>query len=172
MSSVPQKVLIHRLGRLGDTAFLMPIFHHLNEVFPDAEKQVLTNFPVAAAAPPLHVVLGDEAFADGYFAYPIGSRNLAALWRLASEIRAWGPNIAVHADAVKPTISVIRDGLFLRLCGARGIIGLPLKRRRRRHVHDSGTGLFERETSRIAHALEHLGPIDIDQLAGKDLCLT
>ena len=40
------------------------------------------------------------------------------------------------------------------------------------HVHDSGTGLFERETSRIAHALEHLGPIDIDQLAGKDLCLT
>ncbi len=53
MSSVPQKVLIHRLGSLGDTAFLMPIFHHLNEVFPDVEKRVLTNFPVAAAAPPL-----------------------------------------------------------------------------------------------------------------------
>ncbi|MBT6285964.1 MAG: glycosyltransferase family 9 protein, partial [Rhodospirillaceae bacterium] len=83
MSSVPQKVLIHRLGSLGDTAFLMPIFHHLNEVFPDAEKRVLTNFPVAAAAPPLQAVLGDGAFADGYFAYPIGSRNPAALWRLA-----------------------------------------------------------------------------------------
>lgn len=88
MSSVPQKVLIHRLGSLGDTAFLMPIFHHLNEVFPDAEKRVLTNFPVAAAAPPLQAVLGDGAFADGYFAYPIGSRNPATLWRLASEIRA------------------------------------------------------------------------------------
>ncbi len=172
MSSVPQKVLIHRLGSLGDTAFLMPIFHHLNKVFPDAEKRVLTNFPVAAAAPPLQAVLGDGAFADGYFAYPIGSRNPAALWRLASEIRAWGPDIAVYANAVKPTISVIRDGLFLRLCGARGIIGLLLTRRRRRHVHDSGTGLFERETSRIARALEGLGPIDIDQPAGKDLCLT
>ena len=172
MSSVPQKVLIHHLGSLGDTAFLMPIFHHLNGVFPDAEKRVLTNFPVAAAAPPLQAVLGDGAFADGYFAYPIGSRNPAALWRLAREIRAWGPDVAVYTNAVKPTISVIRDGLFLRLCGARGIIGLPLTRRRRRHVHDSGTGLFERETSRIARALEGLGPIDIDQPAGKDLCLT
>ena len=64
MSSVPQKVLIHHLGSLGDTAFLMPIFHHLNEVFPDAEKRVLTNFPVAAAAPPLQAVLGDGAGAS------------------------------------------------------------------------------------------------------------
>lgn len=172
MPSVPEKVLIHRLGSLGDTAFLMPVFHHLNELWPDAEKRVLTNFPVDAAAPPLQAVLGEGTFTDGYFAYPIGSRNPAALWRLACEIRAWGPDLAVYANAVKPTISVIRDGLFLRLCGARGIIGLPMTGRRRRHVFDSETGLFERETSRIARALEGLGPIDIDRQAGRDLRLS
>lgn len=172
MPVTPKKVLIHRLGSLGDTAFLMPIFHHLNEIWPDAEKRVLTNFPVAAAAPPLQAVLGDGGFADGYFAYPIGSRNPAALWKLAREIRAWGPDIAIYANAVKPTLSVIRDGLFLRFCGARGIVGLPLARRRRRHVFDAQTGLFERETSRIARALEGLGPIEIDRPAGKGLCLT
>ena len=172
MPSAPQKVLIHRLGSLGDTAFLMPVFHHLNEIWPDAEKRVLTNFPVAATAPPLQAVLGEGPFADGYFAYPIGSRNPAALWRLAREIRSWGPDIAVYANAVKPTIAVIRDGLFLRLCGARGIIGLPITRRRRLHVFDSETGLFERETSRIARALEGLGPIDVDRPAGRDLCLS
>lgn len=168
----PKKVLIHRLGSLGDTAFLMPIFHHLNEIWPDAEKRVLTNFPVAAAAPPLQAVLGDGDFADGYFAYPIGSRNPAALWRLARDIRAWGPDIAVYANAVKPTVAVIRDGLFLRFCGAQGIVGLPLGRRRRRHEFDSATELFERETSRIARALDGLGPIDVNGSAGKNLCLT
>lgn len=168
----PKKVLIHRLGSLGDTAFLLPIFHHLNDLWPNAEKRVLTNFPVAAAAPPLQAVLGDGDFADGYFAYPVGSRNPAALWKLARDIRAWGPDIAVYANAVKPTLSVIRDGLFLRFCGARGIIGLPLAQRRRHHVFDVETGLFERETSRIARALEGLGPIDIDRPAGKDLRLT
>ncbi|MFT5485886.1 MAG: heptosyltransferase-3 [Paracoccaceae bacterium] len=172
MPVAPKKVLIHHLGSLGDTAFLMPIFHHLNEIWPDAEKRVLTNFPVAAAAPPLQAVLVNGNFADGYFAYPIGSRNPAALWKLAGDIRAWGPDIAVYANAVKPTLSVIRDGLFLRLCGARGIVGLPLAQRRRRHVFDSDTGLFERETSRIARALEGLGPIDVDRPAGKNLCLT
>lgn len=172
MPVTPKKVLIHRLGSLGDTAFLMPIFHHLNEIWPDAEKRVLTNFPVAAAAPPLQAVLGEREFADGYFAYPIGSRNPAALRQLTRDIRAWGPDIAVYANAVKPTLSVIRDGLFLRLCGARGIVGLPLARRRRQHAFDAQTGLFERETSRIARALEGLGPIDIDRPAGKNLCLT
>ncbi|CAN0375321.1 unnamed protein product, partial [Discosporangium mesarthrocarpum] len=172
MAASPQKVLIHRLGSLGDTAFLMPVFHHLNEIWPDAEKRVLTNFPVAAAAPPLQAVLGDGAFADGYFAYPIGSRNPAALWGLARDIRAWGPDVAVYINAVKPTLSVIRDGLFLRLCGARGIVGLPLARRRRQHVFDAETGLFERETARIARAVEGLGSIDINRLAGKDLGLT
>lgn len=172
MPAVPQKVLIHRLGSLGDTAFLMPVFHHLNEIWPNAEKRVLTNFPVAAAAPPLQAVLGDGAFADGYFAYPIGSRNPAALWRLARDIRAWGPDVAIYVNAVKPTLSVIRDGLFLRLCGARGIIGLPLAKSRRQHVFDAETGLFERETARIARAIDGLGTIDIDRPAGRDLCLT
>lgn len=172
MPTAPKKVLIHRLGSLGDTAFLLPVFHHLNEIWPDAEKRVLTNFPVAAAAPPLQAVLGDGGFADGYFAYPIGSRNPATLWKLARDIRAWGPDVAIYANAVKPTLAVIRDGLFLRLCGARGIVGLPLAPGRRRHVFDADTGLFERETSRIARALEGLGPIDIEDPAARNLRFT
>ena len=172
MPVVPKKVLIYRLGSLGDTTVLMPIFHHLNEIWPDAEKRVLTNFPVTAAAPPLQAVLGDGIFADGYFGYPVGSRNPEALWQLASDIRAWGPDVAIYANAVKPILTVIRDGLFLRLCGARGIIGLPLAKRRRHHVFDAETGICERETARIARALEGLGPVDINRSAAKSLSLT
>jgi hypothetical protein len=124
MPAASHKILIHRPRRLGGTAFLIAIFHHLNKIWPDAEKRVLTNFPVAAAAPPLKAVVGDGDFADGYFAYPIGSRNPAALWKLARAIRAWGPDISIYAAAVKATLSVIRNGLFFHLCGARAIVGL------------------------------------------------
>jgi heptosyltransferase III len=172
MLAVPQKVLIHRLGSLGDTAIMMPIFHHLNTIWPDAEKRVMTNFPVAAVAPPLQTVLGDDNFVDGYFAYPIGTRNPNALLSLAAEVRRWGPDIAIYANEARPLAGTLRDGAFLRLCGARRVIGLPFTGSRRRHIFDSATGLYERETSRIARALEDLGPIDIASQPQKDLCLT
>ena len=132
----------------------------------------MTNFPVAAAAPPLQAVLGDDIFVNGYFAYPIGTRSPRALLSLASEVRAWGPDIAIYANEARSIAMTLRDGAFLRLCGARRIVGLPVARSRREHQFDPQTGLYERETSRIARALNALGPIDVDAPAGKDLCLT
>lgn len=172
MVPIPQKVLIHRLGSLGDTAIMMPIFHHLNDIWPNAEKRVMTNFPVAAVAPPLQAVLGDGIFVDGYFAYPIGTRSPLALLSLASEVRAWGPDIAIYANEARSIAVTLRDGAFLRLCGARRVVGLPFTRSHHDHIFDPGSGLFERETSRIARALDKLGEIDIAAPAAKSLGLT
>lgn len=165
MLAIPQKVLIHRLGSLGDTAIMMPIFHHLNSIWPDAEKRVMTNFQVAAAAPPLQAVLGDDIFVDGYFAHPIGTRNPNALFSLAAEVRRRGPDIAIYANEARTLPGTLRHGAFLRLCGARRVLGLPFTKSRREHILDPAIGLYERETSRIARALEELGPIDIASAA-------
>ena len=172
MTGSPKKVLIHRLGSLGDTAVMLPVFHHLNRIWPDAEKRVMTNFPVASVAAPLQAVLGDEAFVTGYFAYPVGTRSLSSLWALSREIRRWGPDVAIYANETRSLPVTFRDGLFLRLCGAGRVIGLPLRARHRTHEYDPATGLYERETGRIARALEALGPIDADDPAGRSLCLT
>ena len=171
MAGAPNKVLIHRLGSLGDTAIMAPVFHHLNNIWPNAEKRVLTNFPVASVAAPLQAVLGDEAFVTGYFAYPVGTRCLSDIRALARDIRDWKPDVAIYANETKPVVATLRDGAFLKFAGARRIIGLPLSGTRRQHRIDEATGLFERETSRIARALEELGHIDIDNPAGWDLCL-
>ena len=164
MTGDPTKVLIHRLGSLVDTAIMAPVFHHLNRLWPGAEKRVLTNFPVASVAAPLQAVRGDEAFVTGYFAYPIGTRNLSAIRALARDIRRWGPDIAIYANETKPLIVTLRDGAFLKLCGARRGIGLPVSGTRRRHRIDGSTGLHERETSRIARGLEELGHIDLSPI--------
>ena len=172
MTGDPTKVLIHRLGSLVDTAIMAPVFHHLNRLWPGAEKRLLTNFPVASVAAPLQAVRGDEAFVTGYFAYPVGTRNLSAIRALARDIRRWGPDIAIYANETKRLIVTLRDGAFLKLCGARRVIGLPVSGTRRRHRIDGSTGLHERETSRIARGLEELGHIDLDDPAGWDLCLS
>ena len=56
MTAAPKRVLIHRLGSLGDTLITLPVFHLLNRLWPDAAKRVLTNFPVQSKAPPLQTV--------------------------------------------------------------------------------------------------------------------
>ena len=52
MNPAPKIILIHRLGSLGDTAIMLPVFHRLNDIWPTAEKRVVTNFPVADVAAP------------------------------------------------------------------------------------------------------------------------
>ncbi len=168
----PERVLIFRTGSLGDTAFNLPVFHHLNRLWPDAEKRVLTNFPVAAEAPPLQAVLGDVSFAQGYFEYPGGTRSVAEVCAVARRIREWRPDVAVYANERRPLAATLRDGLFLKLCGARRVYGLPLSRDVRTHRYDAATGLYEREVSRIARALAALGKIDIAAPANRDMLLT
>ena len=46
-----RKVLIYRLGSLGDTVVALPCFHLIERTFPGAERVLLTNFPVHAKAP-------------------------------------------------------------------------------------------------------------------------
>ena len=44
--------MIHGLGSLGDTAIIALVFHHLIRIWPEEEKRVMTNFPVASVAAP------------------------------------------------------------------------------------------------------------------------
>lgn len=64
--SPSRKVLIYRLGSLGDTAVALPCFHLIARAFPDSERRLLTNFPVHAKAPASAAVLGDASLPQGY----------------------------------------------------------------------------------------------------------
>ena len=172
MTAAPKRVLIHRLGSLGDTLITLPVFHLLNRLWPDAEKRVLTNFPVQSKAPPLQTVLGDETFAQGYFAYPLGTRDPRALWSLVREIRRWGPDVAVYANRCRSLGVTLRDRAFLRLCCSGPIHGLPLSAAARINLYDPETGLFEREAARIARTLRPLGDARLDDPANRSLDIT
>ena len=75
MNTKVERVLIYRLGSLGDTIVALPCFHQIERAFPDAERRLRTNIPVHAKAPAAAAVLGDSGLVHGYLQYPVGMRS-------------------------------------------------------------------------------------------------
>jgi len=95
-SSMVSKILIYRLGSLGDTVVALPCFHLIRRTFPDADIRVLTNFPISGKAPPLSSVLVGNQSGGRYFEYNIGNHNALALFFLIRSIRSWGPDNLIY----------------------------------------------------------------------------
>ena len=46
-----RRVLVYRLGSLGDMLVALPALHLVARAFPEAERRMLTNVPVSSKAP-------------------------------------------------------------------------------------------------------------------------
>ncbi len=166
-----RRVLIYRLGSLGDTVVALPCFHLIARVFPQAERLLLTNFPVHAKAPAAAAVLGESGLVDGYVRYRAGTRNPFELLRLAWEIRSLRPDVVVYLMPVRPLKKVQRDRLFFRLAGVRRMVGFPGEDELT-HPFDKTTGLYESEAGRLARLLRPLGDAAIEDPLNWSLNLT
>ncbi len=173
----PQRIVIYRLGSLGDTVVALPCFHKVAQVWPNAERIVLTNFPVSSKAAPLETILRDGGLIDAAIVYPVGTRSLYRLWALASQLRSLKADVLVYLTPARGLRNAFRDWAFFKLCGFKRVVGIPL-------THDlqncrkldppipGGLPVEERECERLARCLYELGPIDLDDPHVWDLRLT
>ena len=166
-----RKVLIYRLGSLGDTVVALPCFHLIERVFPEAERVLLTNFPVHAKAPPAAAVLGDSGLVHGYMRYTVGTRRTDELLRLAWEIRRFRPDVLVYLMTARLSQQVRRDRWFFRLAGVRRMVGVPSDEELKNRF-DPATGLYETEASRLARTIAALGDAQVEEPANWSLRLT
>jgi heptosyltransferase III len=166
-----KKVLIYRLGSLGDTVVALPCFHLVARTFPDAKRLLLTNFPVHAKAPASAAVLGDSGLVNGYMRYTAGTRNPGELLRLAWEIRSFRPDVVIYLMPVRPLRHVQRDRVFFRLAGVKQTLGWP-DEEGLKHRLDRTSGLYEREASRLARTISVLGDAQVENIANWDLHLS
>jgi ADP-heptose:LPS heptosyltransferase len=169
--SAASRVLIYRLGSLGDTVIALPCFHLIARSFPQAERILLTNIPINAKAPAAAAVLGDSGLVHRYIHYPVGTRNPIRLGQLALQVRSLGADVLVYLAAPRGEAAVQRDARFFRLCGFRSIYGLPAGDLGINQL-DPETGLLEAESHRLARTLASLGDARIDDPASWDFCLT
>jgi len=165
-----KKVLIYRLGSLGDTVVALPCFHLIARAFPNAERRLLTNYPVHTKAPAAAAVLGDSGLVHGYMRYTMATRRIGELLSLAWKIRRFSPDILVYLMSVRPLKNIQRDRLFFRLAGVQRIVGLPGEEELKSRF-DPVTGLYESEASRLARAIVEIGDAHPEDIANWDLCL-
>lgn len=165
-----RRVLVYRLGSLGDTLVALPSLHLVAKAFPNAERRLLTNMPVAARAPAAAAVLGDSGLIHTYERYPLHLRRPSSLLGLLLRLRRFRPEVIIYLKATADIFTVRRDAWFLKRTGATRIIGLPLTEKYHR-PSISPDGSEETEASRLARTIDQLGTIATNEAASWDLML-
>jgi hypothetical protein len=126
MARAVKRVLVYRLGSLGDHLVAMPCYRLVARVFPGAERRLLTNIPVSGKAAAAEAVLGGSGLVDGFLTYVVGERGVLPLAKLWWQIFRWRPEVLVYAAGARGVKAAKRDGVFFRLCGVKRVVGLPV----------------------------------------------
>ena len=167
-----KRVIVYRIGSMGDTLAVLPAFHLVRRAFPEAHITLLTNIPVAAKAAPMTAILGDGYFFNDMLAYPTSLRDFAKLSDLRKVIKAGRYDCLVYLTEPKGGIfTSIRDWLFFRFCGIRRVVGVPFSRRTLRPVRVAGSAMFVSETTRVLECVRELGAVDLKDAEWWDLRL-
>jgi heptosyltransferase-3 len=166
-----KRVLVYRLGSLGDTVVALPALNLVRTAFAGAELCLLTNKPVASKAAAMESVLGPNFFAE-VIDYPVGTRNPGKLLAVARRIRARRFDILVNLSAARGRLKALRDRCFFRLAGISRVVGSPLAREDFEVSLLSGSALYESETRRLLRRVGELGAVDLGDDATWDLRLS
>ena len=167
-----ERVLIYRLGSLGDTVVALPALHLIERTFPNAQRLLLTNIPVHTKAPAAFGVISGSGLVHGFINYPLSTRKVGELALVWWQIIRFGPQIVVYLMPTRGSRSLERDRWFFRLCGARLVIGLPISEDLDHSRFDPATRLWEKEAGRLVRCLSELGEVDIDDMSMWNLRLT
>jgi len=172
MTLSTKRVLIYRLGSLGDTLVAMPALHLIARAFPEAERRMLTNFPVNVKAPPAAAVLENTGLVHGYFRYATGTRSPSELLSLWWQLVRWRPQVLVYLGGARGVESARRDASFFRLCGIQRLIGVPVTEVMQRNRWQDSEQALEPEGARLARNIFELGDARLDDPASWSLNLT
>jgi heptosyltransferase III len=170
MDVLKNRILVYRLGSLGDTVMALPSFHKIRAVYPDSDITLLTNWPVATKAAPIEAVIGNDYFFDRILAYPVGTRNPLVLFSLIKEIRSLKIHTVINLTAPRSSTSIERDRWFFRAAGVKKMIGFP----NNQPVSSVKKNQIEPEweAKRLANRIAILGEIDLQSDKYWDLLLT
>jgi heptosyltransferase-3 len=166
-----KRVLIYRLGSLGDTVIAVPALHLIERAFPAARRVLLTNIQAYINAPAAFSILDGSALVDDFIDYPLATRSFPTILRLWWRLVRFRPEIVIYLMPKRGERSLARDKWFFRLAGARQVIGLPVGDLAE-SAYDPATQLWESEAARLLRCLRNLGDGRLDDAASWDLRLT
>lgn len=167
-----RRVLVFRLGSIGDFVVALPALHLIRRAFPLAEVRLLTSKPVDQREVSARSVLEGTGLVDGYLAYTAGTRELREFRQIRAAIREFAPDLFIYLNGARDALRTYRDYAFFRGCGVKASIGFPLSRKERGHEFDAKTGLWEAEARQLARRVAALGDAAPERRASWDLHLS
>lgn len=173
VSEDPSRVLIFRPGSVGDTILCLPCFHLIARRFPNAERRMLTNSPVAKVSVPVKAILEGTGLVDDYFEvdhHDVRGR-LRTRWDLCRRIRSWRPDLLIVLTEVREFKQHFSELAFFKLCGVRAMLNMSLAERSAPHRWVPERGRYEYEAERLARLVRSLGDARLDDSASWDLRL-
>lgn len=171
MESIAKRILIYRVGSLGDTIVALPCLHLIRRAFPQAERFVLTTPPVNKKAAAINLVLGESGLVNGYITYSYKIYDIKGIYQLRNKIRQWQPDALVYLPHPRLYWRVMRDILFFKSCGIKKIIGIPYSKDLRNNRLLSDNFYYEHEAVRLARCISVLGDAKLKEPSSWDLQL-
>lgn len=168
-----KRILIYRIGSLGDTVIALPSFRAVRQNFPDAFLALLNNAHQEKKRVMAQSVLPSDGLFDAWLTYPTGENvSVKDQLKLLFEIRKLKFDTLIYlAPRLRTMRQVKRDLLFFRLAGIREFIGhkglpspLPEKE------EGKPLPIIEHEAEHLLHRLS-LSGIDVSS-ASMDMMLT
>ena len=153
------RILIYRIGNLGDTVCALPAMVAVRRYFPNAWIGLLTN-KEEGNNPDAEEILKGNDFLDEVITYNTARlREPGYLRELLKRLRSLRIDLLVYFSISKSTRQrLIRDWLFFRLAGCRELIGFKLPRPVKNYM-DNGIKIpvFPQEVDRLMSLLAPLG---------------
>ncbi len=167
-----KRILIYRLGSLGDTIVALPCLHLIARAFPNAERYIMTVAAVNNKAPAISSVLGESGLVGGYINYSYSMPGLKCLYELRRKISEWRPDVLIYLPGQRKLIPIIRDMLFFKSCRIKEIIGVPYAKGLRTNRLLPDKLHFEHEAVRLARCIGVLGDARLENPSSWDLLLS
>lgn len=172
-SKSSKKILVYRLGSLGDTIIVLPAFHLIRQKFPDHKITLLTNEPINSKAPAIESILEYTGLFDESMPYPSGERNIKKLFILAKKLISKQFDAVIYLAKPKGGIfNLLRDYLFFKMV-SRKLIGIPFNKNNRNCIPlNPQKDMYEWDCLRALKCLKKLGSIDVNNDSAWNLHLT
>ena len=151
-------VLILQIGSLGDTVISLPCYREIARRHPDAQRYLVTNFPIGSKMVPAEAILLPTGVIVGSIEYPMPLRSVDKAIELRRRIRDLKPSILYYLLPETRLANLLRHYAFFKLCGIPRIQGMPWSRDLRFPREVVADTRWESEASRLLRTIGAAGP--------------
>lgn len=153
-SAKRRRILVFRIGSMGDALVALPSLRTVRRSEPGAQIILLTNAPFGGGvkAAPSFLVLQGSGAVDSYLEYKQGSHPIHMLLLLLA-LRKLKIDKAVYLMPLRSRRQRLRDELFLRLAGCHVIEGIEASKVEEKRIFLIKQRRYESEASRLLRAV-------------------